>query len=86
MNYVTAHSTKFIIDGPDDETVDDVLSNMDCDFLEENLEWVVSDYEPPIIEDSRLADSSHKNVPEVSKKFYKEFSKVEKEIYETDKD
>lgn len=84
MNYVVAYSTEFLIDGSDDEVVDDVLSSMNNDFLEENLKWTVSDYEEPIIENFRISESKDRNVPEVSSKFYKEFDKIRKNIYEVD--
>jgi len=81
MNYVVAYTTEFVIDGSDDETVDDVLSSMGSDFLEENLKWNVSDYEEPIISDMRLAEPKDSIVPEVSEQFYQKFKEVEKEIY-----
>lgn len=84
MNYVVAYSTEFLIDGSDDEVIDGVLSSMNNDFLEENLKWSVSDYEEPIIENFRISESKDRNVPEVSSKFYKEFDKIRKSIYEVD--
>jgi hypothetical protein len=84
MNYVVAYSSEFLIDGPDDEVVDGVLSSMGSDFLEENLKWTVSDYEEPIIEDFRIAEEKDMDIPEVSNKVYKKFAQVQRDIYEVD--
>jgi hypothetical protein len=84
MNYVVAYTTEFLIDGPDDEVVDDVLSSMGSDFLEENLKWTVSDYEEPVIEEIRPAEEKDMDFPEVSNKVYKKFAQIQKDIYEVD--
>lgn len=86
MNYVVAYSTTFLIDGPDENTVQDVIGSMDSDFLEENLKWSISEYEPPVIEEIRSAEEKDMDSPEASNKFYREFDQVQKGIYETDKD
>ena len=84
MNYVVAYTTEFLIDGPDDEVVDDVLSSMGSDFLEENLKWTISDYEEPVIEEIRPAEEKDMDFPEVSNKVYKKFAQIQKDIYEVD--
>jgi hypothetical protein len=84
MNYVIAYTTEFLIDGPDDEVVDDVLSSMGSDFLEENLKWTVSDYEEPVIEEIRPAEEKDMDFLEVSNKVYKKFAQIQKDIYEID--
>jgi hypothetical protein len=84
MNYVVAYTTEFLIDGPDEEVVDDVLSSMGSDFLEENLKWTVSDYEEPVIEEIRPAEEKDMDFPEVSNKVYKKFAQIQKDIYEVD--
>jgi hypothetical protein len=84
MNYVIAYTTEFLIDGPDDEVIDDVLSSMGSDFLEENLKWTVSDYEEPVIEEIRPAEEKDMDFLEVSNKVYKKFAQIQKDIYEID--
>lgn len=84
MNYVVAYTTEFLIDGPDEEVTDGVVSSMDSDFLEENLKWTISDYEPPVIEEIRPAEEKDMDIPEASNKFYREFDEVQRETYETD--
>jgi hypothetical protein len=83
MNYVISYSTKFLIDGPDEDTVHEVISSMGSDFLEENLKWSISEYEPPIIEHIGSSEEKDMDNPEASNKFYREFDKVQKEIYGT---
>ena len=51
MNYVEAHSTKFIIEAEDEDAIWDGIGNMNMDFLEENLEWHTSQYESPEIDE-----------------------------------
>ena len=82
MNYVAAYTTKFTIDGPDDDSVQDVLTSMNSDFLENNLKWEVSDYEAPIVQNISVTEEKDSDLPEVSNKFYREFNRVQKEIYE----
>jgi hypothetical protein len=81
MNYVIAYSTKFAINC-DDETLDDVLGSMDSEFMEKNLGWSVCNYAEPVIENSRLFGPEDSDVAEVSQRFYDEFNKIKKEIYD----
>lgn len=82
MNYVIGYSTKFAIDCDDDETLHDVLESMDGEFMEKNLGWSVCNYAEPIIEKARLFGPKDSDVAEVSQKFYDEFNKTKKEIYD----
>jgi hypothetical protein len=82
MNYVISYSTKFAINCDDDETLYDVLESMDSEFMEKNLGWSVCNYAEPVIENSRLCGSKDFDVAEVSQKFYDEFNKIKKEIYD----
>jgi hypothetical protein len=82
MNYVVAYGTKFAIDCDDDDTLDDVLGSMDSEFMEKNLGWSVCNYAEPIIEKARLFGPKDSDVAEVSQKFYDEFNKTKKEIYD----
>lgn len=84
MNYVVSYTAEFLIDGPDDEVVDDVLTSMDSDFLEENLKWNICDYQEPIIEEIRSAEEKDMDLPEVSDNVYRKFDTIQKEIYEVD--
>ena len=82
MNYVIAYSTKFAINCDDDETLHDVLEGMDSEFIEKNLGWNICNYAEPVIENSRLFGPKDSDVAEVSQKFYDEFNKIKKEIYD----
>ena len=50
--------------------------------MEKNLGWNVCNYAEPVIENSRLFGPKDSDVAEVSQKFYDEFNKTKKEIYE----
>jgi hypothetical protein len=55
---------------------------MDSEFMEKNLGWSVCNYAEPIIEKARLFGPKDSDVAEVSQKFYDEFNKIKKEIYD----
>lgn len=52
MNYVEAKRTSFIIQANNEDDVYEALGEIDNDFFEnhENVKWLCSDYEPPIID------------------------------------
>ena len=82
MNYFVTYSTKFVINCEDDETLYDVMGSMDSEFVEKNLEWNICNYVEPVVENLRLFDPKDSDVAEVSQKFYDEFNKTKKKIYE----
>lgn len=81
MNIVEARSAKFIIDAEDEDDIWDGIRNMDMDFLEENLEWHTSEYEPPVIDDVKTIPNDSKDYT-INKKIQKEFDKSIKELSE----
>ena len=52
MNYVEAKRTSFVVEAQNEDDVYEALGEIDNDFFEnhENVKWVCSDYEPPIID------------------------------------
>jgi len=48
MNVVEAKKASFIVDADNEDTVWDVIGEIDN--WEDKLEWVTSEYEPPIID------------------------------------
>jgi len=52
MNVVEAKRTSFVIQADNEDDVYDAVGEIDNDFFEnhENVKWVCSDYEPPIID------------------------------------
>jgi hypothetical protein len=65
MNYVEAKRTSFVIQSDNEDDVYEALGEIDNDFFEnhENVKWVCSDYEPPIIDGIEpLTKKNEKNV------------------------
>ena len=65
MNYVEAKKTSFVIEAKDENDIYEALGEIDNDFFEnhDNVKWVCSDYEPPIIDSvQRLNKTNEKFV------------------------
>lgn len=65
MNYVEAKRTSFIIDAKNEDDVYEAIGEIDNDFFEnhDNVKWVCSDYEPPIIDCVEpLGDKNKKHI------------------------
>ena len=82
MNYVEAKRASFVIDAKNEDDVYEAVGEIDMDFLEnhENVKWVCSDYEPPIIDGVEPLNSKNKNMisctEKQQKQIQKEFDKV----------
>lgn len=82
MNYVEAKRASFVIDAKNEDDVYEAVGEIDMDFLEnhENVKWVCSDYEPPIIDGVEPLNSKNKNIisctEKQQKQIQKEFDKV----------
>jgi len=82
MNYVEAKRASFVIDAKSVDDVYEAIGEIDNDFFEnhENLKWVCSDYEPPIIDEVELLDDKNKNrvscTVKQQKQIQREFDKV----------
>jgi len=81
MNYVEARSAKFIIEAEDEDAVYEGIGNIESDFLEENIKWYTSEYEPPVIDDVKAIPNDSKDYT-LNKKIQKEFDKSIKELSE----
>ena len=84
MNIVEARSAKFIIEAEDEDAVYEGISNIESDFLEENIKWYTSQYEPPVIDDVKTIPNDSKDYT-INKKIQKEFEKSIKELNEETK-
>lgn len=87
MNYVVSYSTEFVVEGDDEEEVQDVIGSMDSEFLEKTLPWSCSNYEEPVIEDfDTISDdeSRGKTLMNRNPLFTAKYNQTKKEIYETD--
>lgn len=51
MNYVTAYRAEFVVEAKDEDTLHDLIGELDMDFVEKNAGFYVSHYEPPIIDE-----------------------------------
>jgi hypothetical protein len=82
MNYVEAKRASFVIDAKNEDDVYEAVGEIGIDFLEnhENVKWVCSDYEPPIIDGVEPLNSKNKNMisctQKQQKQIQKEFDKV----------
>lgn len=82
MNYVEAKRASFVIEAQNEDDVYEGLGEIDNDFFEnhENLKWVCSDYEPPIIDGIQPLNTKNKNMVSCTvkqqKQIQKEFDKV----------
>lgn len=82
MNYVEAKRASFVIDAKNEDDVYEAVGEICIDFLEnhENVKWVCSDYEPPIIDGVEPLNSKNKNMisctQKQQKQIQKEFDKV----------
>lgn len=82
MNYVEAKRASFVIDAKNEDDVYEAMGEIGLDFLEnhENVKWVCSDYEPPIIDGIEPLNSKNKNkiscTVKQQKAIQKEFDKV----------
>lgn len=81
MNIVEARSAKFIIEAEDEDAVYEGISNIESDFLEENIKWYTSQYEPPVIDEVKTVPENSKDYT-LNKKIQKEFDKSIKELSE----
>lgn len=81
MNIVEARSAKFIIEAEDEDAVYDGIGNIESDFLEENIKWYTSQYEPPVIDEVKTVPENSKDYT-LNKKIQKEFDKSIKELSE----
>lgn len=81
MNFVVARSSKFIIEAEDEDAVYEGIGNIESDFLEENIKWHTSEYEPPIIDEVKTVPEDSKDYT-LNKKIQKEFDKSIKELSE----
>lgn len=82
MNYVEAKRASFIIDAKNEDDVYEAMGEIDNDFFEnhENVKWVCSDYEPPIIDGVEPLNKKNEKMISCSvkqqKAIQKEFDKV----------
>jgi len=82
MNYVEAKRASFVIEADNEDDVYEGLDEIDNDFFEshENLKWICSDYEPPIIDGVVKLKVSNKDTTTCSlkqqKQIQKEFDKI----------
>lgn len=82
MNYVEAKRASFVIDAKSEEDVYEAVGEIDNDFFEnhENIKWVCSDYEPPIIDAVEPLNNKNKNTIsctiEQQKQIQKQFNGV----------
>lgn len=81
MNIVEARSAKFIIEAEDEDAVYEGIGNIESDFLEENIKWYTSEYEPPVIDEVKTVPENSKDYT-LNKKIQKEFDKNIKELSE----
>lgn len=79
MNVVEARSAKFIIEADDEDSVYEGIGNIESDFLEENIKWHTSEYEPPIIDEVKSIPEDSKDYV-LNKKIQKEFNRSLKEL------
>ena len=77
MNYVEAKRTSFVIDADNEDDVYEAMGEIDNDFFEnhENVKWVCSDYEPPIIDEVEPLNNKNKNKVSCSEKQQKAIQK-----------
>lgn len=77
MNYVEAKRTSFVIDAKHEDDVYEAMGEIDNDFFEnhENVKWVCSDYEPPIIDGVEPLNNKNKNRVSCTVKQQKEIQK-----------
>lgn len=75
MNYVMAKGTEFVVEAKDPDELHDLIGNIDSDKLEEAIQWVCTDYEPPIIEEYEKVNKDSK----VNRNIQKLMDEVEKE-------
>ena len=77
MNYVEAKRTSFVIYAKDEDDVYEAIGEIDNDFFEnhENVKWVCSDYEPPIIDGVEPLNNKNKNRVSCSAKQQKAIQK-----------
>lgn len=82
MNYVEAKRTSFVIEAENEDDVYEGLGEIDNDFFEnhDNVKWICSDYEPPIIDGVVNLQKSKKDTTTCTvkqqKQIQKEFDKV----------
>jgi len=82
MNYVEAKRTSFVIEADNEDDVYEAIGEIDNDFFEnhENVKWVCSDYEPPIIDGVELLNKKNEQsvccTVKQQKAIQKEFDKV----------
>ena len=82
MNVVEAKRTSFVIEADNEDDVYDAIGEIDNDFFEnhENVKWVCSDYEPPIIDGVELLTKKNEKsvccTVKQQKAIQKEFDKI----------
>lgn len=74
MNCVIAKGTEFVVEADDPDHLHDLLGEIDSDVMEEIVEWVCTDYEPPIIHEY---EKVHKDTP-VNPKIQKLIKDIDK--------
>ena len=82
MNYVESKRTSFVVEAKNEDDLYEGLGEIDVDFFEnhDNVKWVCSDYEPPIIDDVMNLKQSNKDTSTCTvkqqKAIQREFDKV----------
>lgn len=79
MNYATAQTAKFILEAESEEDVYDGIQNIDSSYFEKNLDWRVSNYAEPVIENVDLVPENSTDF-RMNEKIQKRFKKTLKEI------
>jgi hypothetical protein len=75
MNYVEAKSATFVVEAEDEDTLHDLIGELDGDMLEKMSDfWYTSDFEPPIIDKFKKV---HRDTP-VHETIQKAMDDVEK--------
>lgn len=85
MNYVISYSTEFVVEGDNEEEIEDVITSMDSEFLEKTLPWSCCSYEEPVIQHFEVisdSDSSGKILMNKNPLFVTKYNQTKKEIYE----
>lgn len=92
MNYVEAKRTSFVIEAKNEDDVYEAISEIDIDFFEnhDNIKWVCSDYEPPVIDCVEPLTKKNKDyiscTAKQQKQIQKEFDRVIDYFNQTESD
>jgi len=84
MNYVEAKRTSFVIESDNEDDIYEAIGEIDNDFFEnhENIKWVCSDYEPPIIDGVEPLNNKNKNKVSCSVQQQKTIQKMFDDVIE----